>query len=325
MPSPRAPGPPPVPHATAPAAGPPLWACRNAVSGVNHLPRDPPAADPDAAELCYEDGSCPPSKECMLNGLTDPCFFARHDSTLAVAFAERFYNETQARRCIAPDRRPGQSALFLMGDSTSDSIRLATRKVVQSAGLAMAHVAMACCPWGMHNIPGEDLSQAECDCSQELDNLQDFLLEQLEQQLRPGDIVLSIAHSNFHLRASAMAWYREVGIPLIERKGAKLVLVVSWPTIPAVCFFLPQQPGCRRPASWPSEALARVAALREEHPSVYAVDLSMPFCSDGGVCTPCLMGSTHVGYTVDGIHLTVYASNIVASFLGQALVDRGLL
>jgi peptidoglycan/LPS O-acetylase OafA/YrhL len=324
----------PAPMAASPPPSPPEvpgWACRNPATGSSHLPLDPPSVNPMADRLCWDENSCVSASDddCRLIGLTDECFFLKRGETpIAPLFDYRWFNETNVGQCIQPHRRNGAGAtmpaVFLMGDSYTSSIKRAAEIVCEEAEYALVHVGMSCCPWGQRNIPGEYGPHAKCMCQDGLDIHQDYVFDLLAQKIQPGDIVLSIAHDNVHVRANAMDWLRDVAIPFIESKGATLILAVAWPMQSPMCSRVPSNPSCRLPDSVVSGARERVNMLAEEHESVYGVDLSAPFCSNGR-CTPFMLGSSHMGYTDDGVHLSGFSTNIMASFLGQSLRDQGVL
>jgi peptidoglycan/LPS O-acetylase OafA/YrhL len=326
----------PPSSSTAVAASPPVaWpqcACRNPPDGASHVLRDPPSADPRAEDLCYDAGHCltvdQTGVSCVLNGLSDPCFFLPPDHAIAHEVAQRVWNTTKAQECLSAawDGDAPIGRIFLFGDSYTDSIRIAVEQIARGAGYAVVHAARACCDWGPPDEPEEDLSMYTCTCAKhnDFEELGALMLGALQDNLQPGDIVLSISHENHHLRQRAMPWYREVAMPLVESKGAKLVLAKAWPVFPIICAIFPRHSLCVTPASRSTEVDARLASLVSESESVFGVDLSLPFCSEGE-CTPFLLGSQHTGYAADGLHLVRDASPIMESFLCKALYEQGIL
>jgi len=236
------------------------------------------------------------------------------------------------QECLSPPRDVNSNfgRIFLVGDSYTDSIRIAVEQIARHANFVVVHAGRACCDWGPPDDPKEDFSMYNCPCAEKWypydvsEEWQALILGALQDGLQPGDIVLSLSHANLHLRERSMQWYREVAVPLVVSKGAKLVLAKSWPIFPMICALIPRHSSCVIPASRSSDVDARLASLVSESDSVFSVDFSLPFCSEGE-CMPFLMGSQHSGYSADSSHLLRDASPVIASFLCEMLYEQGLL
>jgi len=336
------------------AAGPlprsAVCACSNTESGRAHADGLPAGVlDPTATTQCYAPDATTRLKcdnpfasriFCTLNGQTDKCFFTSMFDGLG-AFNLLKWDEGKARRCLSPDRGGGggggtggggsggtaespaqRRALFLLGDSTSDSIRVGVEQVAARAGFAMAHLGLGCCPWG----PANYTPIFGCNCNVEPKARAIFALttEMLAKQVQKGDVVMLVARHDVIGREGHLQWYERVALPLITARGASLVLVRIWKGPESVCNRNPNLPQCSTmpfPVATP-ESLG-MKAFAAAHRGVHVVDLSRSFCSERG-CGLRVPGTRDVGM-VDDPHLNVYGSLYLAPFVCAALAKWGLV
>jgi len=330
--------------AAAPSPRSAVCVCSNAESGRGHVDQLPAEVlDPSATQQCYApdagmrvkcDNPIARSVFCNLSGQTDKCFFTfAWEGLGAFNPMGRRWDEDKVRRCLSPDRGGGgggvagspapvrRRALFLLGDSTSDSIRMGVEQVAAHAGMSLVHLAVGCCPWGPANYTLPDV----CTCHMEprADTIISLTTEMLTKEVRRGDVVMLVSRFDVIGREAHLQWYERVALPLITARGASLVLVRIWNGMNGVCNRNPDLPMCwARPPDPTPESLG-MEAFAAAHRGVHVLDLSRILCSERG-CGNRVPGSSDVAL-FDAPHLSMYGSLYTAPFVCAALAKWGLV
>ena len=345
-PSPLLP-PSPPPLLPPPSSPPPpeRCACRNP-AGPAHLLHAPPDASPQAPELCFDrdDTLANGPRDCFKPWYPKPQVVGRCQGVLA-ALTECYFNDSktggawnQTERgtkprsriapCLTPDRATAEPdvqrrALFLLGDSHAASFLAGARRAAEMAGMALAWIARGKC--GTSNT-----AQCTKDHRDVATEYQADVQAALREQLRPGDIVMIVEENNEHLNALAIAWYESTFLPLLRERGASLVLIYDWPSLPHhYCYWQPNQQQCSKPLPGPNHLTRAAEALAAAHDEVEVFsESSWLLCSSSvvgqGLCGGLVQGTDIEAYS-DVHHLTWAATAAMGPHLCSRVKAWGLL
>ena len=276
------------------------------------------------------------------------------------------------RSCLIPERGGHHNgrALFLLGDSHAAAISHGLKRAVEgfytvvgvwrSACGYTSDVHMQDTKWG-GGRPSQHLDvsspnriddplyrQAYFNCRFDAYivavQYRDAISNVLQEHLRSGDIVAVTGMHGFPV--SLLEFYRDFLHPLVVSRGAKLVLIQDFPTIPALpamCTPTRFNPGAEATCERPYDGVVQtqgydgekvdlpIGALAEEfvssRPDAFYFNqtqgLMCTSTSETGVCGYVVPG-THVPAYVDQAHLNLVGSLYLWPFFCAAFRQWGL-
>jgi hypothetical protein len=260
----------------------------------------------------------------------NPCFFMADLQSDDPVIARRPTNDS-VRSCLAVERRRGEAAIFVIGDSHAAALIPGMRLLASSQGsiLQWAATGSGCGfnPWAL-------TWAQEPSCALYVNMVKEVLLE----ELRDGDrvLVMTAAYkfaANTKIAAN-VDFLRSFRNDVITRKGASLLLLGDVPTLPIWGL------SCRQQLSWsrcytqmdaPENAnhhanTAALIRLAQETPRQVAVcDLSPFFCNSNGRCGAQVPGTNLLAYLDTG-HLSTTGARYLWPHLCSCLtafVRRG--
>jgi hypothetical protein len=232
--------------------------------------------------------------------------------------------EARQAACLTPNRNPSGlitplRAFFLVGDSHAGHLVGGLGKALQGS-MAFSYTARGCCGYYPDSLLATECKQDDYSVALAF---RDHVTQMLDANVQAGDVVAFNTIYNTHLRPEAITFYRSWLLPMLQARGAKLLLfgdTFSLEEGPSRCYGSSAW-RCQRSygVSYEYDGLgyglsarrANAAALAAELPStVYFLSLGYLFCTSAtasGVCGAQVPGTTVVGYH-DTEHLKLVGS-----------------
>lgn len=222
--------------------------------------------------------------------------------------------------CLTPNRNPSElvtplRAFFLVGDSHAGHLVGGLEKALQGS-MAFSYTARGCCGYYPDSLLASECTQDDYSVAVAF---RDHVTQTLNANVQAGDVVAFNTIHNNHLRPEAITFYRSWLLPMLQSRGAKLLLfgdTFSLERGASQCYgssawFCERSYNVAYDYEGLSARRANAAALAAELPStVYFLSLGYLFCTSAtasGVCGAQVPGTTVVGYH-DSKHLKLVGS-----------------